>query len=284
MASKALAWIIAISLVTQLLGLYCGLQYFNLIQSGEVETIIEQPEAPQSSLLILFPILAGTAVILIIIRVKKSLLRVIETVSIFFSSWMAFDLLIPFSIGFLSPGLLLSALLVAWKILRPSILNKNLAVIFSVAGAGAVIGASLGLLPILVLVVLVSIYDFISVFITKHMVYMLKAITETQSAFTISVPEKFKKPVKFKLLDKTVKSKFHIFQLGAGDMVFPLMFAVSILTRYSLLNAISSIFGSLIALGLLIYFIAKKPGNPMPALPIISAGMLAGFLVSVLFL
>jgi presenilin-like A22 family membrane protease len=64
-------------------------------------------------------------------------------------------------------------------------------------------------------------------------------------------------------------------------MVIPLMFAVSVLSRFSLINAIASVIGSTIALLSLIYFMSKKP-QPMPALPFITFGTFAGFLISLL--
>jgi presenilin-like A22 family membrane protease len=204
---------------------------------------------------------------------------------IFFSSWVTFDLLFPVTIvDFISVGLLLAVVLTAWKMLRPSILNKNLAIIFSIAGAGALIGASLGIAPVLIFIVILSIYDFISVFVTKHMVYMAKAIIETQSAFTVSVPYKFKKPVMFKFDGKKIKKGSHVFQLGGGDILIPLMFAVSVLGRYTILHSISVLIGSMVTLGLLLYFVTKRPGKALPALPVISSGMLVGFLFSLIFL
>jgi presenilin-like A22 family membrane protease len=277
MEKQVLIWFISISLITQLLGLYIGSQYIPLIKSGEIAPIVEQPESPFSSIIIFVYVLLGTGLVLLIVRFRKSLIRVLEAFSIFFSSWIAFDVIFPF-------GIFAAIALTSWKIFKPSILSKNLAVIFSVAGAGAFIGASLGILPVLIFVLILSIYDFVSVFITKHMVYMAKAIIETQSAFTVSVPYKFKKPVTFKVGGKRIKKGFHVFQLGAGDILIPLMFAVSVLSRYTILHSIFTILGSLAALGGLLYFVTKKPGKALPALPMISTGMLVGFIISLFFL
>lgn len=271
-SKQILIWFISISLIAQLIGLYVGSQYIPLVKSGEIAPIAN-PEAPSSSLIIFIYVLIGTGLVLLIIRVKKSLIRVLEAFSIFFSSWIAFDVIVPF-------GIIFAIALTAWKIFRPSILNKNLAVIFSVAGAGAFIGASFGILPVLIFVLILSVYDFVSVFVTKHMVYMAKAIVETNSAFTVSIPYKFKKPVTFVSNGKKVKKGFHVFQLGAGDILIPLMFSVSVLSVYTIFHSILTIVGSLVALGLLLYFASKKPGRALPALPVISAGMIIGFIIS----
>lgn len=271
---QVVIWFLGISLITQLLGLYIGSHYIPLIQTGVVAPIVERPEAPFSSIIIFAYVLLATGLVLVIIRFKKFLLRVLESFAIFFSSCIAFDAILPFG------GVFAAMALTTWKMFKPSVLSKNFAVIFSVAGAGAFFGASLGILPVLIFVVMLSAYDFISVFVTKHMVHMAKAMIETQSAFTVSVPHKFRKPVIFIAGDERIKKTFHVFQLGAGDIFVPLIFAVSVLSRYTILHSIFVVLGSLAALGLLLCFAMKRPGRALPALPIISAGMLAGLVIS----
>jgi presenilin-like A22 family membrane protease len=141
------------------------------------------------------------------------------------------------------------------------------------------LGASLGILPSIVFIMILSCYDFVSVFITKHRIHMAKALTEGPTAFTVAAPHKFKKLTYVGI--KNAKKKFHVFQLGVGDMVIPLMFSVSVLNRFSLVNALAAVAGSTIAFLLLIYFMSKKP-QPMPALPFITFGTFAGFLISLL--
>jgi presenilin-like A22 family membrane protease len=166
--------------------------------------------------------------------------------------------------------------------LRPSVLNQNLALIFSISGAGAIIGASLGVFPVLIFIAIISIYDFISVFLTKHMVYIAKEITKTPTAFTLAFPYKFKKPKKVVLEGKKVTKKFHVFQLGGGDIAIPLIFSVSAFRSYGLTQALFSIFGAIVSLSLLIYYVTKRPGTALPAIPWISCGMLIGFIISMI--
>jgi presenilin-like A22 family membrane protease len=227
-------------------------------------------------------IIATTAVILVLIRLKnvgKWLIKILEMFVVFVASWFTLDMLIPLDIGYLSLGFFLAILLTAWKMSRPTIVSQDVAAVISGAGVGALLGASLGILPALIFMIILSCYDFISVFITKHMVTMAKALTERPTAFTVAAPHKFKKLTYVGV--KNAKTKFHVFQLGVGDMVMPLMFAVSVLGSFKLVNAIASIIGSTVALMLLIYFMSKKP-RPMPALPLITFGTFVGFLISLL--
>jgi len=257
--------------IVQVLGLYCGYQYVQMIKIGEVEGAFQNPESVSNSLLLFVYILLMTGVLLLIIRFVKSLLRVFEAFAIFFASWIAFDFLIPYQfISYAIPwGLILALALTAWKMLRPTILSQNIALIFALSGAGAIIGGSLGVLPVIVFLLILSIYDFISVFWTKHMVYLAKAITERPMAFTAAVP-------------LTTKKVSHVFQLGGGDLVMPLILSVSVLGRIGLYQAALTTLGALVALGVLFAYVLKNPGEPLPALPPVSAGACLGLVAGVL--
>jgi presenilin-like A22 family membrane protease len=245
-----------------------------------------------------------TALILFVIKIKKSILRGIEAFVVFISSWLTFSFLIPFPLQdvwgnfityLLSPlgslgqiffiafslDFLFALALTVWKFLRPTITSQNVAAIFSGSGVGALLGMSLGIAPCIIFMMILSVYDFVSVFITKHMVSMAKAITERPMAFTIAAPHEFKK-AKY-VPTKNAKQKVHIFQLGLGDIIIPLMFSVSIMNRFTIFNSIAAVIGSIIALIVLTMIITRKP-MALPALPFICTGALAGYLISLFLL
>jgi len=260
-----------IFVIVQLLGIYCGYQYLQLIKAGEIEGAFQDPESVSNSLELFVYILLMTGVLILIIRFKKSLLRVFEAFAILFASMVAFDFLMPYWLveGSISLGMVLAIALTAWKMRRPTILNQNIALIFALSGAGAILGGSLGILPIIVFLMILSIYDFISVFWTKHMVYLAKAITERPMAFTAAVPLK-------------TKNVSHVFQLGGGDLVMPMILSVSVLGRLGLYQAALTTLGALIALGILFAYVLKHPGEPLPALPPVSAGACLGLVAGVI--
>lgn len=255
--------LLAMFLFVQALGLYVGSQ---LIEAGV--SVTENPEDVANSALLFVYILATTALVILIIRYKKWLLRVLEALAIFFASDVVFETFVG------APGIALAFALTAAKVLRPSLLTQNLALVFSVAGAGAVLGASLGLLPVVIFMLLLAAYDFISVFVTKHMVYMAKEITKTPMAFTAALPYA---PAK---TGKAGKKRAHVFQLGGGDLVIPLVFAVSVMHSFGLKAALFAEAGAGVALALLFLSVLKRP-KPLPALPPITAGAFLGFLVGV---
>ena len=273
--------IVGMFLITQLLGLYVGIQYLELIEYGEIPPVFENPNSLGNPLLLFIYMMISTAGILLLVKFWKPSIKGLEAFVVFFSSWLTFDFIFPVAIGYISLGLIMAIVLTAWKFFRPTILNQNVAAIVSGAGVGALLGASFGIMPSLVFLVILCTYDFVSVFITKHMITLAKALTKTPTAFTIASPHKFEKPTRVGL--KGIKKRFHIFQLGVGDMVIPLMFSISLLRNFSIASSLITMAGSTLALLFLIYFMSKKP-RPLPALPFISLGTLTGFIVSMLVL
>lgn len=276
---KVVLFFLTFFLLAQLFGIYLGNGYLNLIKSGEAQPVFENPEKAENSLFLFLYIIVATSVIILVVRYIRVLIRVIETVVVFSATFLTFYILFPQTI-FLS--FVMALILNIWRVFRPNSLNQNLTIVLAIPSIGALIGASLGILPSLIFIVLLSVYDFVSVFITKHMIYMAKEVTKRPSAFALSMPYKFKKPIAFKVGKEKIKKRFHVFHLGSGDMAIPLMFAVSVLAAYGLAQALITVLGSAISFFLMLYFFTKKP-QALPAIPIISSGTLAGFLVSILF-
>ncbi len=268
--------ILVVYVLVQVIGIYTGWQYVQLVNAGLAQPIFANPSDPFNAIQLMFYILVMTAFLLILIRLKKQLIYVLEALAIFFTSDIVFELAIPFGVGPIPVGAILAFALTAWKVFRPTVISQNIALIFSVAGAGAVIGASFGMTPVILFMLLLSAYDFLSVFYTKHMVYMAKALTERPTAFTAAFPVKDTEK-----RGKITKQFSHVFQLGGGDLVIPLVFSVSVLTHYGFVSMIFSSLGAMAAL-MLLFFYAIKRNVPLPALPPIAAGAFIGFAISLL--
>ncbi len=273
--------IVAIFLATQLLGLYVGVQYLAEMEAGEMPPVFEDPDNISNSFMLFIYIIVSTVAILMVVKFWKPSVRVLEAIVVFFSSWITFDFLVPVGIWYFSLGFFLAIALTAWKALRPTILSQNVAAMVSGAGAAALLGASFGVVPSLVFLVLLCVYDFISVFVTKHMITLAKELTKRPMAFTIASPHKFKRAKFFGPKGHKKRKKIHVFQLGVGDIVIPLMFSISLLRDFTIVSSLLTIAGSTIALLMLIYHMSKHP-RPLPALPFITVGTLMGFAISLL--
>jgi len=268
-------------IIVQLFGLYLGNSYLNLMKTGEIDPIFPEPEKPENSFILFLYILSTTGIVILVIKYKKKLLKAIEIVAAFSAILMSIFLLFP--TGNLILIFLVVSVLNLWRILRPSPLIQNITIILAIPAIGALLGSNLGILASLLFIVLLSIYDFIAVFITKHMIHIAKEITKSSSVFALSMPYKFKKPVVFKVGKKRIKKKFHMFQLGSGDLAIPLVVSVSTLAAYSLEHALLTVLGSTISFFLLLYFFTKKP-QPLPAIPLVSVGTIAGLLAALVML
>jgi len=259
MNKKLIAELVVLFLITQAIGLYVA-NYF--VQENIHTTIVsENPDDPLNTLGLIVYILVFTAVLLVMIKFLKPrlsyyLLKAFELLAIWGTSWIVFAVFLGDLIG-----LGLSFILVALRIaLAKNIVLRNFASVIAIIGAGALIGVSLGIIPVILFIIALSVYDYIAVFKTKHMVSLAKAIAEKNLAFTVAMP-----------------TKEHKFELGTGDLVMPLVFASAALQSSGINSSFFVLAGSLIGLLFTINYSSKHVGKALPALPLQSILMLCFF-------
>ena len=167
--------------------------------------------------------------------------------------------------------------LIFWWLKKPSVLIQDLLIILGIAGTGSILGLSLNPLMVILLLVIFSIYDFIAVYKTKHMVRMAKAMLESRAILALVIP-----PNIFGFRESLEKiqpgGKFLI--LGGGDIAFPLIFSVSLIPSGIFNSLIVALF-SLIGLFASFWFFTKqKERKPIPALPPIAFFSIIGYLIT----
>ncbi|MCR4336010.1 MAG: presenilin family intramembrane aspartyl protease [archaeon] len=266
MNKELISQLLLIFVLTQGIGLIAG--DFLISQNIHTTLVTDNPEDIENGVGLIVWIIGFTAILLILMKFSPDwllsiLLKGIESMAIFGTSIIV---LMP---TFLSDEIILSMAIVfvALRIIfKEHVLLRNASSIVAAAGAGALIGASLGVIPVLVFIVLLGIYDYIAVFKTKHMVTLAKGVTKKNLSFTYALP-----------------TKEHNFELGTGDMVIPLAFAISVLsaqTNTTLLKffpSIAILIASLIGLVLTLDYASKNKGKPLPALPLQTALMVLVF-------
>lgn len=136
---------------------------------------------------------------------------------------------------------------------------KPYAVIIMASGAASLLGSSLHVLPVMVLMILLSVYDVLAVKKTRHMQVIAQDVFEKQgSQIFVSSDEK------------------DVYVLGAADIIFPCVLTVSSYLYYNLQTALlTSLFG-------LIGLILASRHTETPALPYASlsiVGFVLGFLI-----
>lgn len=212
----------------------------------------ENVNDPINAIGLFITILIMTGFIILIIRLKKErkFLVLIETLAIFSTAIIVFSS----TLNNDAVALLLAILLVVMRNLnREDQKMRNISAGIAIAGAGALLGVSLGMIPVILFIIVLAIYDIIAVYGTKHMVEMGKAVTQQNFAFTIAIP-----------------TKKHKFELGNGDLVIPLLVSSSILANGPFVNnsliAGLTLAASFAGLCISIYLVSEKK-TAMPALP-----------------
>ena len=259
MNKKLVLELLIVFLIVQALGLYVA----NMLIAQDIHATVvsDNPDDVANTVGLLIYILSFTVVLLLAIKFLKPkfsylFLKAFEILAIFGAS------LIVFSIFFGDwPGLALALILVALRIaVAKNIWVRNIASITAVIGAGALIGVSLGIIPIILFIIALCIYDYIAVFKTKHMVSIAKAVIDKNLAFTIALP-----------------TKEHKFELGTGDLVIPLVFASAAVQASGIIAGVFVLAGSLAGLLLTIDYSSKHVGKALPAIPLQGILMIAAF-------
>ncbi len=96
------------------------------------------------------------------------------------------------------------------------------------SGVAAIFGVSLDILPVCLLLVLLAVYDAISVYKTKHMITLAEGVIDQKTPILFVIPKRkgysFIKDGIGKLTDGGERSAFII---GMGDMIMPSILVVS---------------------------------------------------------
>ena len=209
------------------------------------------------------------------LKVEKGKGIIFKAIFVFATFWggaLLFSLWLPDPLA-----LILIGTLIFWWLKKPIILVHNLILIFGIAGLGGILGLRLSPLIVILLLIVFSIYDFIAVYKTKHMIKMAKEMIEAGAILGLIVPQKISD---FRANLKEVRPGGEFLILGGGDIAFPLLFCSSLIPTGILNSLIVALF-SLIGLFAGFYFFTKqKIRQPIPALPPIALFSIIGYLIT----
>jgi len=246
-------------------------------------------------------ILLFTFIILMIAKyAKKNLIQYIILGAFFITMIYAFypllTYILPDDVSVLI-GFIMSGALTYLLVVHPEWYVVDATGIAVAVGVTSIIGISFAPGPIIVLMVILAVYDAISVYKTKHMIDLADSVMEFNLPVLLVVPKKKdytflkKKGLKEQLDSGEERDALFI---GLGDIIFPSAFAVS-LSVY-LENNVSSIevfgisgiafvvagviIGTIIGYITLMAFVLR--GNPQAGLPLLNGGAILGYLIPVL--
>jgi len=254
--------LLACFFVAQALALLVGASFISRRVS-----VVENPSEPGNALLFFAYVISASVVLLLLLKFYKGkkLFLILEYLLVFAAVQLFSSL---YFNEFFSLALGIVAL--AARIFVPK--TRFFLLLYSTAVVGALLGASLDLLPSVLLASLLAGYDVIAVFWSKHMITLAKNLEKRGAAFSLQL-----------------KRGTESVQLGTGDVAIPAMVGVSSLKLAESENVISvtsfrvasflpgvfALAGGLVGLAIVMLVLERKKGY-WPALPPIVFGTLAG--------
>ena len=164
------------------------------------------------------------------------------------------------------------------------------------AGVTAILGISFGLLPAILLLVALAVYDAWAVYRTKHMITLADELTSQRLPILLVIPKKagysFREQKSLKGQIAAGEEREAMF-IGLGDLIIPGILSVSAFTFLNdpallgrslgpvapfMTVALGTVMGSLVGFFVLMRYVLK--GNPQAGLPLLNGGALLGFLVT----
>lgn len=319
---RQLLQILAMFMVVQFFGLLLATQVFtgtSFVQVQGAQTVSSSFDA----LFFIAYVIVLSVVMLIIFKVYKGdkLFMLLDAAVVLVASFIVFIVSISALQGnafagifgttsnyVLGASIALAVLLVVAKYKIPRM--RNITAMIASVGVGLVIGVSFSFLAAMVFMIILAAYDFIAVFITKHMIALGNVAIEKNLSFLIMVNEveavpvssltaneraeynKSKKDPKRhggemqKLIGSDMAPVSARMALGTGDLAMPLMLSIAAYKVYlnftlSLVITLGAILGLIITM-----LILRRYKRALPAIPPILLGiviaMLAYFAVTVL--
>jgi len=248
----------------------------------------EDTSNPINIVYIFIIIMVMTLLILLIAKYWKK--QVIQIIILFAIGYTAFFIFLSLFSLFL-PDLLTIILSIVAAVVLVFVLYKypewyviDLCGVIIGAGAIAIFGISLSVFLVIILLMVLAIYDAISVYKTKHMIDLADTVMDLKLPVLLVVPKIRKysliqetKSLKEKLKDDEDRDAFF---MGLGDIVMPGILVVSAYQNIpnGLPVALSVLAGTLIGFLVLMTFVIK--GKPQAGLPLLCGGAILGYLIS----
>ena len=254
-------------------------------------TAFEDPTSLANPFIFIVILLVFTGFLLLLIKYgKKKWIAAIIALSIFLTFVYIFTALV--YVVTADPNLS-TFLILTLSILATALLYKypewyvidSLGILIA-AGVAAIFGSSLEYYLVVILLVLLAVYDAISVYKTKHMITLAEGVIDLKTPILFVIPKRrdysFIRDGIGKLDDGSERAAFII---GMGDMIMPSILVVSAnvfikgwrIAGIINLPALGAIIGSLAGLAVLLYFVSS--GKPQAGLPPLNGGTILGFLL-----
>jgi len=300
-----------------LLALYVGAQAVALILAFPFKTAglssTSNPNSPTNPLLIIVVIVVAPLVILYVARWRgglatlRGLILVGIAASLDITLQASFSLVLPAAtwmnpLGFgqvldysipLSSGVAVGLFLIL--LMDPQWYVVDLVGFIAGGSLIALLGISFGILPALILLSALAVYDFIAVYRTKHMISLADAVVEMKLPILLVMPAApgydYSRQSSFQAQRNRPSEEREAMFMGLGDIVIPGTLVVSAFVWLpatgllpgiggNLVVALGAMAGSLVGYAFLMRLVSQ--GNAQAGLPLLNGGAIAGYVLSYL--
>jgi presenilin-like A22 family membrane protease len=264
---------------------------------GEDVQMFENPDDPAIPLIYIGVILLFTFVILFVIKKRReNVVRYVFLGAVIYTVFFVIlitlarvtDDLIGMAIALTATGVITYYLVKKpeWYVIDATGVLMSIGII-------GIFGISLSILPVFVLLIVLAVYDAVSVYGTKHMIALADGVTKMRLPILLVIPKKrgysylTQKPLTEQLKEGEEREAMF---MGLGDIIIPgvlVVSAFSFLPEHAvgglsgpLLVALGSVAGALAGFGALMTFVMK--GRPQAGLPLLNGGTIIGYIVAYL--
>ena len=180
-------------------------------------------------------------------------------------------------------------------LMEPQWYIVDLAGFVAAAAIIAILGGSFAILPVLLLLIALAVYDYIAVYRTRHMLRLADIVTQMKLPILMVMPDEasydyLAAPTLAETRQVPVEERGVMF-MGLGDVVIPGILVVSAFVWLpvaptllglgaNLWTALGTLAGSLAGYAVLMHLVLR--GNAQAGLPLLNGGAIVGFLVSFL--
>jgi presenilin-like A22 family membrane protease len=243
--------------------------------------VFEDPQSTANPFVYVLLILFFTALLLLALKFKKGwMVSGFIIVSVAASVYYVF-------LAFVSPLLALVPTLAVMLLLRyyPEWYVIDIFGILVCAGISALFGVSMTTLPVLILLVVLAVYDAISVYKTRHMVSLAEGVIGAKAPLLFVVPRA--KGYSFRTdqitFSEDTKDRRGAYFLGLGDAIIPTILVISANAylqapgvfgiNYPAIGAMLGTYAGFLAL------LQTSRDKPQAGLPFLNSGVILGFLL-----
>lgn len=234
----------------------------------------QDPESIWNTVYFIILIIGFTALILLVLKFGgDKLVQFIMLAAVAVTMYYVMAVLVPY--GYVPIVITIALTLLLYIYPEWYILDATGLVIGG--GAAAMFGISLDIIPVILLMILLAIYDAISVYKTKHMVSLAESIVAMRLPILFVLPRKRN----FSIVKNSDMGE--AFFMGLGDAIIPSMLVVSAFVNYtSAAPALGAALGTLAGYAVLSRIAGR--GKPHAGLPFLNSGAIIGFVIGLALL